>query len=121
MGRMTVSRALSLFLLSLEGVKSPATITWYRQRLAGLEDRLGQKGIDQVTIDDLRLWRADLGQRGLSVWTMHGHVRAARRLFAWLVEEGHLSCSPAQRLELPHLTYEPRKGIEYNDMLAMNA
>jgi site-specific recombinase XerD len=117
---ITVSRALSLFMLSLQGVKSPATVTWYRQRLAGLEARLGRKGIDRVKVSDLRLWRAALGRRKkLSVWTVHGHVRAARRLFAWLVDEGRLKISPAKRLELPRLTYEPRKGIEFHDMLKM--
>lgn len=122
MRTITVSRALSLFLLSLEGIKSPATITWYRQRLAGLETQLGRKGIGQVKVSDLRKWRAALSQRRkLSVWTLHGHVRAARRLFAWLVQEGRLKVSPAKRLELPRLTYEPRKGIEYNDMLKMIA
>lgn len=118
---MTISRALSLFFLSLEGVKSPATIAWYRKRLAGLEAQLGRKGIDRVNVSDLRLWRAALGRRKLSVWTLHGHVRAARRLFAWLVEEGRLKVSPAQRLELPRLTYEPRKGIEHGDMLKIVA
>ncbi len=119
---MSVSRALSLFLVSLEGVKSPATIAWYRQRLAGLEAQLGQKRIEQVTVSDLRLWRAAFSQRSdLSVWTVHGHVRAVRRLFSWLVQEGHLKASPAKRLELPRLTYEPRKGIEFDDMLKVIA
>lgn len=114
----SVSRALSLFLVSLEGVKSPATIAWYRHRLAGLEALLGQKHIDRITVGDLRSWRANLSQRsGLSVWTVHGHVRAVRRLFGWLVQEGRLKANPAKRLELPRLTYEPRKGIEFGDML----
>lgn len=117
----SVSRALSLFFASLEGVKSTATIAWYRQRLAGLEDRLGRKQVGRVTISDLRLWRAGLGKRKLSVWTVHGHMRAARRFFAWLVTEGALKVSPAKRLEMPRLTYEPRKGIEYGDMLKMVA
>lgn len=117
---LTVSRTFELFLLSLEGVKSPATVTWYRQRLAGLEAQLGRKGIDRVKVTDLRLWRATLGQRKkLSVWTVHGHVRAARRLFNWLVQEGRLKVSPAKRLELPRLPYEPRKGIDYRDMLTI--
>lgn len=122
MRTITVSRALSLFLVSLEGVKSPTTITWYRQRLAGLEAQLGRKGIGRVKVSDLRLWRGALSRRKkLSVWTVHGHVRAARRLFAWLVQEGRLKVSPAKRLELPKLTYEPRKGIDYSDMLKMVA
>jgi len=122
MRTITVSRALSLFLVSLDGVKSPATIAWYRQRLAGLEARLGRKGIGRVKVSDLRAWRGALCRRKkLSVWTLHGHVRAVRRLFAWLVQEGRLKASPAKRLELPRLTYEPRKGIDFGDMLKMVA
>lgn len=111
-----------MFTKSLEGVASPATVAWYRWRLAGLEARLGSKRIDSITINDLRDWRAATAQRGgLSVWTLHGYVRAVRRLFNWLATEGHLPCSPAQRLELPRLTYEPRKGIDQRDMLRIIA
>ena len=105
----------------MDGVKSPATIAWYRKRLAGLEARLGKVGIDQVKVDQLRDWRACLLRQELSVWTLHGHVRAARKFFRWLAEEGLLRCSPALRLELPRLTYEPRKGIDQRDMLRMIA
>lgn len=122
MRAISVSKAVRLYLLSLDGVKSPATVTWYQARLAGLEDQLGQISIDRVSTDKLRLWRAGLTRRGqLSDWTIHGHVRAVRRMFAWLVEEGRLKASPATRLELPHIAFEPKRGIDRADMLAIIA
>lgn len=113
---MKTEKAAALFLQALEGVMSPATVTWYRHRLGALVDSLGSRAISRLTVDHLRAWRAEVCRRPLSPWTLHGHVRAARRLFAWLVEEGHLALSPAARLELPALHYEPAKGITLTDM-----
>jgi len=118
--RVTLTIALALFLLSLQGVKAPATGKWYATRLSSLQRQLGWKTIQQISVTDLRRWRGLVcTEKDLSVWTLHGYVRSARRLFAWMVQEGMLEVSPADRLELPTLTYEPRKGIEYHDMLKM--
>lgn len=114
---MTVAELVALFLQALDGVMSPATLIWYRRRLGPMRDALGSLPLQQVTVDDLRAWRADLCRRPLSPWTLHGYVRAVRRLFAWMVEEGHLPVSPAARLELPALPIEPARGIAPADML----
>lgn len=95
---------------------APATIAWYRRRLAPLLASVGHRSVSRLTLDDLRSWRAEVCRRPLSPWTVHGYVRAARRLFAWMVEEGHLKLSPAARLELPPLHYEPAKGISAGDL-----
>lgn len=117
---MKVRAAIRLFLASLEGVKAPATVDWYSHRLAGLEARLGDRGLGQLTLSDLRQWRSALVRRSkLSSWTRHGHVRAARRLFRWLEIEGHTATNLAARLELPQLIFLPCQGIDYGDMLAM--
>jgi len=78
---------------------------------------LGPREIAEITVHDLRAWRADLIQRhtryddhpirpaintrGLSVYTIIGKVKCARILFDWLVEEGELVRSPAERLHAP--------------------
>jgi integrase/recombinase XerD len=116
---MKVRRAIRLFLASLEGVKAPATVTWYSHRLAGLEARLGERRLGRLTISDLRQWRSALMARKLSSWTRHGHVRAVRRFFRWLEIEGHTPANLAARLELPKLVFIPCPGIDYRDMLAM--
>lgn len=130
--RMTLRAALDDFYLALEGAKSPATLVWYRRRLERLADFLGEVDIQAVTITDLRRFRADLirgSERytthpsrrpmrgGLSQWTLHGYIRATRRLFRWLVDEGVLDISPAVRLELPPLPNESERGLPYGSML----
>ena len=132
---MLASDALARFLLSLQGVKSAQTVVWYRRRLSSLVTFLGDVPAESVSTDDLRRWRAGLAARttryeshpfrhqplagGLSPFTLHGYVRAARRWFAWLAEEGVLPSSPAVRLELPRLPRAGRKGLSQLDMQRM--
>ena len=113
---MNTTQYVALFLQAMTGVMSPATVRWYQRRLVPFLAALGSRAVSRLTVDDLRAWRAALCERPLSPWTLHGHVRAVRRLFAWLVEEGHLRDSPAARLELPSLPMEPAKGITAADM-----
>lgn len=113
---MNTSFALQLFVTSLRGVRSPATVEWYARRLAPLVDALGQRPIAELTVDELRTWRAELSSRKVSGWTFHAYVRSAKRLFAWLVKEGHLSSSPAARLELPRTPRDPPPAISEADM-----
>ncbi len=116
---MTIAQALALFLQSIRGLLSPATVGWYTHRLAPLTAALGRRQVSTITLDDLRAWRATLSERRMSPWTLHAHVRAARRLFKWLVEDGKLEKSPAARLELPPLPLDPARGIASADMAKM--
>jgi site-specific recombinase XerD len=110
------------FLLSLNGVTSPATLIWYRRRLLDLADYLDGAPIETVTVHDLRRWRVMLCEsRSYSPHTLHGYIRAARRLFHWLEDEGVLSANPARRLELPRLPRGQVKGIEHEDLKRMLA
>jgi len=112
---MHLAEASRLFVQSLQGVQSPATVMWYERRLAPLLALFGGCPVEAVSLDELRGYRAAIAGRPLSPWTLHAYIRAARRLFAWLVEEGRLSASPAARLELPALPLEPAKGISPSD------
>lgn len=131
---MLLSGGVARFLLSLEGVASPQTIIWYRAKLGALVAFLGDGEMDGVTTDDLRRWRVALTRQaeryadhpkrptasgGLSVWTVHGHLRAVRRLFRWCVDEGLASRNPAARLEMPPLPKGPRRGIAEEDLERM--
>ena len=128
---MKMKKAYKFFLLSMKGIKAAKTVHWYRGQLRPLIAFLstGVK-VEQVSLNDLRRWRVALVSRtvryenhvfrdpqpgGLSVWTIHGHVRACCRFFAWLVREGMLEKSPAERLELPPLPRTTRKGIRDRD------
>jgi len=126
-----MSEALEVFVNSLVGAKSHETVTWYRKRLTPLVEFLGDMDVGTVTVHDLRRWRASLVERetryedhptvrpkagGLSVYTVHGYVRAARHFFKWLEDEGLLAANPARRLELPDLPRGTVKGIDRGDL-----
>jgi len=127
---MRVIDALEDFYLSMEGVASPKTVKWYRQKLQSLIWSLGDCQIEEITIQMLRRWRSDLAsldhrfvdhpsrdpvKGGISNYTLHGHVRACRRFFHWLEEEDYLETNIAKRLELPKKPKNVRKGIKENE------
>lgn len=129
---MLASKAIGNFLLSYRGSRSPQTIVWYERRLHALASFLGDVEVAEITIEDLRRWRAALCQRdaryvdhpsgrraqpgGLSAHSLHGYVRAVRHFFKWLEEEGCLPASPARRLELPRLPKGTIRGIAQEDL-----
>jgi integrase len=125
--KMKLTDAITTFLTSMIGIRSPNTILWYKQRLPDLVSYLGDKAIKLITIHDLRQWRADLFSRqtryinhpyhvikpgGLSVYTIHQYIRSSKRLFKWLHQEGLLDHNPAARLELPKLPKQKPRGID---------
>lgn len=126
---MRLIDALEDFYLSMEGVKSPKTVIWYRQKLFSLSVALGDCELEEVTLRMLRKWRADLASQNqkyaehptkptvneeLSRHTIHGHVRACRRFFHWCEEEGYLEENIAKRLEAPPKPKNAPKGIKEN-------
>lgn len=115
---MLASAALEAFLLSCRGCRSPETVSWYRWRLAPLVTFLSDSDVTVVTLADLRVWRASFNGNG-SVYTLHGNVRACRRFFRWLEDEGIVEHSPARRLELPRLPKGCARGIAHNDLQKM--
>lgn len=114
----------------MRGVRSPQTVDWYQRRLRSLINFVGQEyQLEQVTIGDLRRWRASLAERttrydnhpskpqeegGLSSWTLYGYVRCARSFFRWIEREGLMAKNIAERFELPKRSKIPRKGIADN-------
>ena len=124
---MKLKDALTYFLTSMKGVRSPQTIDWYGRRLKSLVNFVGtNKDLDRVTVSDLRLWRAYLADRttrydnhptkpqevgGLSSWTLYGYVRCARSFFKWLNREEMIATNIVERLELPARSRIPRKGV----------
>ncbi len=128
---MKLSAAITLFLDSRRGVVSGETLTWYHARLRQLAAFLGDIELESVTIHDLRRYRAHLVNRserwaghpgkptqpgGLSVHTVHGHLRAVRAFFRWCHREGLVQCNPAERLEMPPLPDEPPRALSQDEM-----
>lgn len=127
---MTVEEAWKLFHNSMVAL-APATRENYRKNLKTLLEELGGMELSDVTIHDLRAWYMGQAQRekrftdhpmrameagGLSPFTLNSMVRAARRLFAWCVEEELLVISPAARLKKPRLPDAPPKAISDSDL-----
>lgn len=132
---MQLSKAVEAFDLAFVGINAAKTRCWYRQRLAPLLDYFGPEcSVDTITIEQLWRWRATLADQNqrwsthpgrptaagpLSPHTLHGHVRAARRLFAWLHERDYLLHNPARALKLPKLPRNPPKAIADKDLEKM--
>jgi integrase len=131
---MNLSAAIGWFLLSKEGIVSPNTIKFYVSRLNSLNDSLGERELDTITIDDLRAWRKSLTSKTtrykddkfhrakpgpLSPAYVDGFIRAARALFAWCEAENRLDRNPARRLESPPKPKKVRKGITASDRKAI--
>ena len=127
---MQLTEALGWFYLSMEAVKSKQTIIWYRHRLFALAIDLEDPTLASVTLNELRQWRVNLSAAttrwdnhptrpiksgGLSPYTIHGYIRAAKRFFTWCVDEGYIDVDPARRLESPSLPTLKRRGIPTKD------
>lgn len=133
---MLISQAIETFIDARTGILASSTVKWYKYRLGSLVDCLGDLEIDSIKIADLRRWRRSIVERplrwadhpkrpvkngGLSVYTVHGYVRAARAFFRWLHAEGEILSNPARRLALPSKPKTPPKNISPGDALAILA
>jgi integrase len=131
---MDLRTAVSAYLLAIDGIVSPATFVFYKFRLTSLVEFLGDRDLSTITIDDLRAWRKTLTSRTtrytddkyhraksgpLSPVYIAGFIRAARRLFSWLEQEGRTDRNPARRLEFPPQPKKVRKGCTAADRKAM--
>ena len=124
-----VSEAIDKFLLVIALDVKPETIKSYALCLRPL--RALDKPIGEITADDLRIAYARLRDRdsryadhplrpavsdGLSVYTLHKHVRVWKRFFHWLVDEGAIGRDPARKLRRPRLPREPPKDMTPDDL-----
>jgi integrase/recombinase XerC len=101
-----VEAGVERFLVHLEKGRgaSPHTIRAYGTDLVLLLSFLQSKEVtspEEVTPLHLRMWLADLTERGLSATTRARRLAAARALFKFLVREGTLASSPALGLRSP--------------------
>lgn len=110
---MKLTEAITEFDLAMRGGSiAESTRTLYHYTLRELLAHCGDIDITEITLSQLRHFRANLFERPLSLYTKHRHIRQTRHFFRWLVDEGHLSISPAARLELPKLPKnKPPKDI----------
>lgn len=112
---------------------SKDTESWYRDRLLLLALDLGtEKPVSSLMEGDLAAWRVRLSEKdsrygisrpeirgGLSPYTLHGHVRAARRFLAWLSKSGILPVDLSKGIKLPKLPRQQKRGISDENALAI--
>ena len=116
---MKLSQAADLFMISMETVRQDTTIEWYRKKIFPLVEFLEDPEVDQVDLFALERYRQSLnrqskanGRKGkVSVYTVHGYVRAIKRFFNYLRKRRIININPAEDLEKPRLPKQPRKGI----------
>lgn len=128
---MLLSEAIEVLIIAVKADgRSDATVRDYRQKLGALERFLGERPVDEITVDDLRRFSADLHGRmsrfddhphrdevpgGLAAASVAGYVRAVKRLFGFLAEEGKITRNPAERLNIPKLGRGEPKACRLED------
>ena len=122
--RMDVPKLVESFVRSGRiANKSQQTLTWYERRLNQFVVFLKSDGhslrVTDITKADGEAYIEHLmnrssrwqnhpyhkphTDRGLSMFTIHGHVRAIRALTHWAHDEGYLPFDPFEKLPLPKL------------------
>ena len=135
---MQLKDALLEFDNAIFGEVAPRTREWYfsvddegnfRGMLGSLLNELGNVDVTEITITDLRNWRKKVFSRQtrygghrpqkdgeLSPATKQGYIRALRRFFKWMTEEGIVENDLGQRMKLPPLPSQPPKAVDLADL-----
>jgi len=131
---MRLAEAVEQFIVACQAAGlAPRTVKWYRGKLRPFVAAHAGLGVEEVSRQQVRQYIVALQQRdrryeghpyhvpikgGLSPFTVRGHVQAIRRLFSWLVEEGHLSpeANPMLRIPTPRRPQQPPKGVAMEDV-----
>jgi integrase len=137
---MKLSEAIAYFDLAKTGEVADATRRWFYWhnpktgvkggRLWTLVQILGDVPLEDVGLNQLRLWRAKLQTRqtrwadsdvrptqsgGLSQDGFRNYIRAARQFFKFCYDEGLIPTNPAERLPVPPANTEKPKAIPVDD------
>jgi integrase/recombinase XerD len=124
---ITLSQAIKIFLDTDMLGKSPLTKSWYEKHFSLLLQGLGKdRKLRDIFEHDLVSWYNELTSRksryqggvsrpeiagGLATDTLHGYIRACKRLFKWLYRHEILMADLAVDLKLPRLPKRGKKGI----------
>ncbi|GAB3752591.1 tyrosine recombinase XerC [Zhihengliuella somnathii] len=90
--------------VGLEQGRSENTVRAYRQDLESLFAAVSAQGVnalDELQLQHLRFWLAQLHAAGLASSTLARRGAAARSFFGWCKRGGHIPEDPATRLQSP--------------------
>lgn len=109
---LSVMNAIQSFQRIALAGKSPHTKKWYSFRLDLLARFLGEtRPLIDVLEVDLLAYREHLEKKQIAPDTLHGYIRAIRRLFKWLHRREVLPVNLAEDIHLPKLPKRGRKGV----------
>jgi integrase/recombinase XerD len=98
---------LGMFMLHQEAAHhTPKTLSYYRYTLSKFLDYLSVRGIkapEAVKATHIRAFLAHLQKQGYADTTVHGHARAIKAFFNFLVTEEVLDASPMRKVTMPKL------------------
>ncbi len=132
---MLLSEAIDGLLLTTKADgRTQNTVTDYIRKLRPLQNYFGDVDVATITTDDLRRYIVSL-QEQTTVWSEHphlqeqkrklspfsiaGYVRAFKRLFNWLEQEGLLSPNPARRIRMKTPRRKTPHAIGIDDLKAL--
>jgi site-specific recombinase XerD len=136
---MKYSHALNLFLVAARGARrSSYTVLWYRQYIGRLIEFTNDANIQDISIEQLRLFFAFLStsavkysshpyrcrvDSGLSDVTILGIWQAVRALYNWLEENEYIERQQnvARRLSRPHVSRLSPKSVTNENLIKMLA
>ncbi len=109
---ITVMHAIASFQkIALQG-RSTETRKWYESRLRLVAQALGEtRPLADILEVDLINLREHWEKQDLSPHTLHGYIRALRKLFKWLHRRGMITMDLAAEIPLPRPPKGGRKGI----------
>lgn len=111
---MRLGEVVESFLEDVRHSVSHYTLDWYQKHLQILSP-LFDRPIETITARDLKTIYRDFEEKGYSPYTLHGLLRAWRRLFRWALQAGITERYP-MTLPFPKLPDEPPKAISDEDL-----
>ncbi len=100
---MEFAAAAHAFTDHLERVRrlAPATVRAYRSDLRDLASAIGERTLEEITLETLRDWLWHATQRGDARSTLARRAAAARSFFTWAHEQELIAHDPSLRLVAP--------------------
>lgn len=123
---MRVNEVMPVFFEMLEDRnRSKATIAWYKTHLRHVEEMFFDKNVCNITQDNLREWRQVVFERQTrngkppTNRTKNSYIKATRRFFNWLKNEGKIEENPAIILHVIDVDNTVEKAISLSDFSKM--